>query len=146
MVALASNMAPHISAGTCLLFEGDLGSGKTTFARALIQSLCGLSTRVPSPTFTLLQTYETPTYPLWHLDLYRIQAPHELIEIGFPPDNQTVCLVEWPERLGALIPADAFRVSWSAASETSRTLTFDCPETSHPLTIWLSQRAVDERS
>jgi tRNA threonylcarbamoyladenosine biosynthesis protein TsaE len=91
--------------GDVVLLKGELGAGKSTFARALIQNLCGAHTEVPSPTFTIVQSYEAPKFVLWHFDLYRVNAPEELYELGIEEAYENgVCLIEWPERLGPYLP------------------------------------------
>ena len=105
MGAIAQQVATSLEPRDILLLRGDLGVGKSTFARALIKSLCGESTEVPSPTFTLVQTYEAPTFTLWHFDLYRLEAWEDLYELGLEEAFETgVSLIEWPERLGNLSP------------------------------------------
>ena len=102
---LARKLAFQLRPGDVLLLRGELGAGKSIFARALIQSLCGPETVVPSPTFTLVQTYETSNYTLWHFDLYRLNHPDEIFELGIEEAlKRGVCLIEWPERLGPHLP------------------------------------------
>jgi tRNA threonylcarbamoyladenosine biosynthesis protein TsaE len=107
--ALARRLAPYLGAGDIVALSGDLGAGKTSFARALIRALSGpdgAGREVPSPTFTLVQSYETPTGRIHHFDLYRIQSPDELTEIGWDEAlADGIVLVEWPDRAGALLPA-----------------------------------------
>ncbi len=107
--ALARRLAPWLKTGDVVALRGDLGAGKTSFARALIRALSGPDSaerEVPSPTFTLVQTYETPAGPIHHFDLYRIQTPDELTEIGWDEAlGLGIVLVEWPERAGNLLPA-----------------------------------------
>lgn len=98
----AARLGALLSAGDILALEGPLGAGKTAFARALIQSLVGDDQEVPSPTFTLVQTYDTPKLTLWHFDLYRLENPEELWELGFEEVGSGVALIEWPERARAL--------------------------------------------
>ncbi len=87
--------------------EGDLGAGKTELARAVIRSLAGAAIPVPSPTFTLLQTYELPDLVVTHADLYRLGDASEVQELGLDEAwEQGALLVEWPERAGELLPAD----------------------------------------
>jgi tRNA threonylcarbamoyladenosine biosynthesis protein TsaE len=101
----ARKMAAELRSGDVLLLRGELGAGKSIFARALIQSLCGEETIVPSPTFTLVQTYEAPEFTLWHFDLYRLNAAEEVYELGIEEALQRgVCLIEWPDRLGVHLP------------------------------------------
>src|SRR5262245_52040893 len=107
-VRLMADLALLIGPGDVITLSGDLGAGKTAAARALIRYLADDDTlEVPSPTFTLAQAYETPAFPLVHADLYRINGPAELEEIGLSPlPDGTLVLIEWPERAaGALPPA-----------------------------------------
>jgi tRNA threonylcarbamoyl adenosine modification protein YjeE len=102
---LGEALGPLLEPGDSVLLEGDLGSGKTALCRALIRRLAGPETAVPSPTFTLVQTYETAAGPLAHLDLYRLEEPDEVLEIGWEELVQdSICLVEWPGRLGPYTP------------------------------------------
>lgn len=101
VAAAAAALAPHMRAGDAVFLRGGLGAGKTAFARALIRALChDPALAVPSPTFTLVQTYDTPTGALWHFDLYRLKDPEEIYEIGWEEALAGgIMLVEWPERL-----------------------------------------------
>lgn len=112
--ALAAWFAKVLNAGDTLLLQGPIGAGKSFFARALIRSLLG-DIDVPSPTFTLVQTYETQAFDIWHADLYRLTSPDEVVELGLDAAFETaVCLVEWPDRLGELTPDDALLLELSA--------------------------------
>jgi tRNA threonylcarbamoyladenosine biosynthesis protein TsaE len=103
---LARRLAPLLKQGDTVALRGDLGAGKTTFARALIQALAGADEEVPSPTFTLVQSYDAPIGRIYHFDLYRIASPDELTEIGWDEAlADGLVLVEWPQRAGALLPA-----------------------------------------
>lgn len=110
-----------------ILLEGSVGAGKTHFARALIQSLLAEPEDVPSPTFTLVQEYETPNGTVWHADLYRISAQSEVDELGLiEAFDQAICLVEWPDRLGSMTPRDALTVTLAQDGEGRRaTLTWN---------------------
>lgn len=100
--ALAAALAPLLRPGDALLLDGPLGAGKTSFARALIRSLCGGGTEVPSPSFNIVLTYDAPQATLWHFDLYRIADPRELDELGLDEALQDgIVLIEWPDRLGS---------------------------------------------
>jgi tRNA threonylcarbamoyl adenosine modification protein YjeE len=103
--ALAARIAAGLRRGDCVALKGDLGAGKTTLARAILRKL-GVAEHVPSPTFTLVQTYETSRGPVFHFDLYRVGDARELEELGFEEalDNG-IALVEWPERAGDRLPA-----------------------------------------
>ncbi|MEE4189261.1 MAG: tRNA (adenosine(37)-N6)-threonylcarbamoyltransferase complex ATPase subunit type 1 TsaE [Roseobacter sp.] len=118
-------LGASLRSGDTLLLEGDVGAGKTHFARHLIQSLLETPEDVPSPTFTLVQTYETTAGPLWHSDLYRIGSTFEIDELGLPDAfDSAICIVEWPDRLGDLAPTDALRLHFEQGpSEDARRLT-----------------------
>ncbi|MBC7133086.1 MAG: tRNA (adenosine(37)-N6)-threonylcarbamoyltransferase complex ATPase subunit type 1 TsaE [Roseovarius sp.] len=106
--ALARRLAPRLGPGDVLLLSGAVGAGKTHFARCLIQSLLPGPEDVPSPTYTLVQTYPGPTAEIWHADLYRLTDPAELVELGLTDAFESaICLVEWPDRLGDLAPGNA---------------------------------------
>jgi N-acetylmuramate 1-kinase len=108
MHRLVVDIAAAIEPGDLLTLSGDLGAGKTTFARALIRHLAGDERlEVPSPTFTLVQTYELPRFPIVHGDLYRVTGSSELAELGFDDiADGAVVLLEWPDRAAAFLPTD----------------------------------------
>lgn len=124
--AIALRVAFLLHLGDIILLKGELGAGKSTFARALIKALCGEMTDVPSPTFTLVQTYEAPSFTLWHFDLYRLKDPQEIYELGIEEAFRCgVSLIEWPERLGPLRLGDCFEVEFNYGNaENERILTF----------------------
>src|SRR5579872_490964 len=111
--ALMADLALLISPGDLITLSGDLGAGKTAAARAMIRYLADDDAlEVPSPTFTLAQSYELPPFPLLHADLYRISDPSELQEIGLLPlPDATVVLIEWPERAGDALPHDRIDIA-----------------------------------
>ncbi|WP_398465940.1 tRNA (adenosine(37)-N6)-threonylcarbamoyltransferase complex ATPase subunit type 1 TsaE [Tardiphaga sp.] len=111
--ALMADLALLISAGDVITLSGDLGAGKTSAARAMIRYLAGDDDlEVPSPTFTLAQSYDLPSFPLVHADLYRITEPGEMEEIGLSPlPEGTVALIEWPERAEGDLPADRIDIT-----------------------------------
>lgn len=114
-VRLAHTLAPHLGAGDVVLLEGSIGAGKSFFARALILLLLTKPEDIPSPTFTLVQTYGAPKFDIWHCDLYRLTTPYEAQELGLEDAFETaLCLVEWPDRLGDLTPPDALVISLAA--------------------------------
>lgn len=108
MHRLVVDIAAAIEPGDLLTLSGDLGAGKTTFARALIRHLAGdEQLEVPSPTFTLVQTYDLPRFPIVHGDLYRVTGSSELAELGFDDiADGAVVLLEWPDRAAAFLPTD----------------------------------------
>ena len=124
--ALAVRLGARLQPGDTLLLEGPIGAGKTHFARSLIQSRLSWPEDVPSPTFTLVQTYDADPVEIWHADLYRLSAPDEVIELGLIDAFQTaICLVEWPDRLGQLAPQNALTLHFApGAAEDDRILTF----------------------
>jgi tRNA threonylcarbamoyladenosine biosynthesis protein TsaE len=122
--ALAARIAARAQAGDVIALYGDLGTGKTTFARAFIGALSPKNRldEVPSPTFTLLQCYDRIPAPVWHFDLYRLARPDEVYELGFEEAlAEAISLIEWPDRMGPLLPADRLEVHLSYAEpETAR--------------------------
>jgi N-acetylmuramate 1-kinase len=112
---LMADLALLIGAGDVITLSGDLGAGKTAAARALIRYLAGdPEIEVPSPTFTLAQSYDLPSFPLIHADLYRINDPSELEEIGLSPlPEGVVALIEWPERAPSALPPDRIDIALS---------------------------------
>lgn len=114
---LARAIGAICSAGDCLLLDGPIGAGKTHFARALIQGRLtelGLIEDVPSPTFTLVQTYEAGPLEIWHADLYRLTNVDEVFELGLDDAFETaLCLIEWPDRLGDLAPKGALHLRFA---------------------------------
>ena len=119
MVAFMTDIAGALEPGDLVTLSGDLGAGKTTFARALIRHLSGDdTTEVPSPTFTFIQTYELPRFPLVHADLYRLSATAELAELGFDdlPDGAVV-LLEWPDRAAGFLPPSRLDITFTLAPQ-----------------------------
>ncbi len=115
----AADIAAGLDPGDLVTLSGDLGAGKTTFARALIRHLAGDTTiEVPSPTFTLLQSYELPRFALVHADFYRLSGAAELAELGFEdlPEGAVV-LVEWPDRAAGLLPPDRLDITFTLAPQ-----------------------------
>ena len=112
---LMADLALLIGPGDVITLSGDLGAGKTAAARAMIRYLAGDGAlEVPSPTFTLVQVYDVPPFPLLHADLYRVNDPAELEEIGLSPlPEATVALIEWPERAPSALPKDRIDIALS---------------------------------
>lgn len=103
--ALAARLAGMSECSDIIALKGELGTGKTAFARAFIHARGCQHDEIPSPTFTLVQVYEPDQTPVWHFDLYRLRAPEEAWELGIEEAfNQGISLIEWPERLGSLLP------------------------------------------
>lgn len=101
---LGKQIAKLAQAGDFIALFGDLGAGKTTFSRAFIREATQSDIDVASPTFTLVQTYEANGITIWHFDLYRLEHPDELMELGMDDAIDGVTLVEWPERMGDALP------------------------------------------
>jgi tRNA threonylcarbamoyladenosine biosynthesis protein TsaE len=113
---LAGRLAARLRRGDVIALGGDLGTGKTSFARALINALprpgqapgeIAPEEEVPSPTFTLVQTYRRLPADVWHFDLFRLERPEEAYELGIEEAfAEAISLIEWPERMGSLLPAE----------------------------------------
>jgi tRNA threonylcarbamoyladenosine biosynthesis protein TsaE len=110
--AFAARLARLLRAGDVVLLEGPLGAGKSELARAVLRAAAGdPALDVPSPTFTLVQSYDLPAGQAHHFDLYRLDGPAGLDELGWDEALEGIVLVEWPDRLGALAPAVALRIA-----------------------------------
>ena len=112
LVALAARIARRLAPGEGVLLQGELGAGKSVVARAMLRALGVTDPALPSPTFAIVQTYESPKGPVAHMDWYRIADPEELEAIGVREMLAApwIFLVEWPERAPALIPPRAWRI------------------------------------
>lgn len=128
--ALAARLRP----GDTVLLAGPVGAGKTHFARAAIQSLLRAPEDVPSPSYTLVQTYPGRWGEIWHADLYRLGEVSELVELGLEDAFETaITLVEWPDRLGGLTPPQALRIRFEAPDDDDlRILAFDWTDDKWP--------------
>lgn len=106
----------HVAAASdCILLRGSIGAGKSALARAFIRHLLGPDIEVPSPTFTLVQIYDLPELEIWHADLYRLTDTQEAVELGLTDAFEGhICLIEWPEVLGDLIPDTALDIHLEA--------------------------------
>lgn len=109
------------------LLEGPLGAGKSAFARGFVKALAGKHIDVPSPTFTILQTYETDKGPIYHFDLYRLHDPEEVIEIGWEEaiGGKNIVLAEWPERAGTFLPKKARYIRITPGTDGAREFAID---------------------
>lgn len=136
----AARLAQQLGPGDVILLSGDVGAGKTHFARSLIQALLTEHEDVPSPTFTLVQTYETVGADIWHADLYRLTSLQEVEELGLIDAFETaICLVEWPDRLGALAPPSALSLDFKAGPAADARLilaTWQDTRWTDPVTKW----------
>ncbi|MDG1997385.1 MAG: tRNA (adenosine(37)-N6)-threonylcarbamoyltransferase complex ATPase subunit type 1 TsaE [Emcibacteraceae bacterium] len=129
--AFAAKLASHLEIGDIITFEGNLGAGKTEFCRAIIHSL-GFNEDVPSPTFSLLQTYEPAlddldSVSIWHLDLYRLEKPEDVFELGIEDGFDTaITLIEWPDKMGHYLPEGHLKIKLMMGDdEGQRKITID---------------------
>jgi tRNA threonylcarbamoyladenosine biosynthesis protein TsaE len=116
---LGATLAGALRPRDLVALEGGLGAGKTTLARAILRAASGEPALiVPSPTFTLVEVYDTPKGTFWHFDLYRLEAPEQVFELGWEEAlADGIVLIEWPERLGALLPMPALTVTLTVKDE-----------------------------
>ena len=133
--ALATRLARLVRRGDVIALRGELGTGKTSFARAFIRARAGHDEIVPSPTFTLMQVYELPDLSIWHFDGYRLRDPEEGWELGIEDAfRDGVSLIEWPERFGPLIPQRRLEITFEhgdshgTAAEARRAIIDPGPE------------------
>ena len=121
---LGARLAALARPGDAILLEGPLGAGKTALARAFLRTASGdPGLEVPSPSFTLVQTYETRIGPVHHYDLWRLDGPAALTELGWDDAVNDIVLVEWPDRLGSLRPPDALTIALQLAANGVRRAT-----------------------
>ncbi len=119
---LAKKLASVLQKGDIISLKGDLGAGKTFFVRSVIQNFLQ-EENVPSPTFTLVQIYETEIGKLWHFDLYRLKYPEEIYELGIEEAFiDGICFIEWAERAGNLLPKKTHTISIENISDNSRSI------------------------
>jgi len=110
--SFAARVSALAEIGDVIALKGDLGAGKTTFARAFIRARGGME-EVPSPTFTLVQIYELGAAAIWHFDLYRLKSPDEAWELGIEDAfSEGISLIEWPEHLGHLLPTYRLEITF----------------------------------
>lgn len=117
-------LAPFLAAGDTVLLSGQIGAGKTQLARSIIQArlaACGREEDIPSPTYTLVQTYSAGDVEIWHADLYRLSDAQEVFELGLEDAFESaIVLVEWPEKLGVAAPLDALKARLTVEGEGRR--------------------------
>ena len=128
-MAAGERLAPVLRAGDIIALSGDLGAGKSTFARGILNGL-GFSGDVPSPTFGLVIPYDTPDVqlPVWHVDLYRIEEPRDIEALALDEAlDEGALLIEWPERMGDRLWPDALRLTLTHEPSGGRRLTVTVP-------------------
>ena len=120
--AVAAALAAELRGGECIALDGDLGAGKTQFARGLVRALGGNSRAVSSPTFVLLNVYPAQNFDVFHLDAYRVAGPEELEAIGFSEllKQGGVVIVEWAQRIASLLPENHLPVRLTATGVRTR--------------------------
>ena len=116
---LGAALADLVRPRDLVALGGGLGAGKTTLARAILRAASGEPNLiVPSPTFTLVEVYDTPKGAFWHFDLYRLEAPEQVFELGWEEAlAEGIVLIEWPERLGSLLPTPSLAVTLTVQDE-----------------------------
>ena len=124
---IAAELARTLAAGSCVALHGELGAGKTQFVRGLVRGLGGPDRAVSSPTFVLLNVYPGGRLTVYHLDAYRVTGPGDFEAIGFAEllEQGGVVVVEWPQRVSSLIPANHVAVRIEAIDENSRRITIE---------------------
>lgn len=123
---IAKEIAKIAKIGDVIALHGDLGVGKSVFSREFIRALTTEDEEVPSPTFTLVQTYEADVGELYHFDMYRLETPDDCLELGIEEAfADGVCLIEWPSKMGTYLPWDCLNIEISNGEcETARILEF----------------------
>lgn len=124
-VSIARRLAAVARSGDVIALNGDLGAGKTSFARGFIAALTGRAEEAPSPTFTLVQTYDSARGTIWHFDFYRLARPDDALELGLEDAlADGITLIEWPERIAGLLPKERLdlKLSFTPGNDNSRHL------------------------
>jgi tRNA threonylcarbamoyladenosine biosynthesis protein TsaE len=119
LIAQAQKLAKILRAGDVLALSGDLGTGKSTFTRAAIQAIT-TAKDVPSPTFTLVQSYEGAATTIYHFDLYRLKKPDEVFELGWEDALTGIVFVEWPERIGTILPSQHLAIQLDFSEDSAQ--------------------------
>ena len=123
--SIAAKLAESLQPNDVLALEGDLGAGKTQFVRGLVKALGGDARSVSSPTFVLLNVYQTPLFPVYHLDAYRVGGADDFFSIGFSEllDQNGIVVVEWPSRVQEILPPKRININFEITGRTRRKIT-----------------------
>ncbi|MDR2794771.1 MAG: tRNA (adenosine(37)-N6)-threonylcarbamoyltransferase complex ATPase subunit type 1 TsaE [Holosporaceae bacterium] len=125
---IASLFSRFAKKGQCFTLSGDLGYGKTLFAKQLIQSINPGILEVPSPTFTIVQTYVCDVADIWHVDCYRLKTSDEFYELGLEEALQNcITIIEWPEIIENFLPQDRIKISFSITEAENRIISYVVP-------------------
>jgi tRNA threonylcarbamoyladenosine biosynthesis protein TsaE len=129
--AIAGELAATLGGGECIALDGELGAGKTQFVRGLVRALGGNPRSVSSPTFVLLNVYDSGRLKVFHLDAYRVRGADDFESIGFSEllDQRDVVVVEWAQRVASLLPSDVIHVRITTVDETTREIEIERPAT-----------------
>ena len=123
--SIAANLAESLQPNDVVALEGDLGAGKTQFVRGLVKALGGDGHSVSSPTFILLNVYQTPLFPVYHLDAYRVHGAEDFASIGFSEllEQNGIVVVEWPSRVLEILPPKRINITFEITGKTTRKIT-----------------------
>lgn len=144
-VYLAQKLSLISASGDVWALFGTLGMGKSVFSRAFIQKSCQVE-EVPSPTFTLLQVYEASQFEIYHYDLYRLKDPEEIWELNMEEAMYSaVCLIEWPEKMGAYLPRDVFRLEITPTKNNGRRIEISVTSDDKAARLSKCERQPDEK-
>ncbi len=142
---LARSLAEISRVGDVWALFGTLGMGKSVLSRAFVKKLTAAS-EVPSPTFTLVQTYSAPEFEIYHYDLYRLKSPEEIWELNIEEAVYTgVCLIEWPEKMGAYLPKNIFKVNIAAMPDGGRKIAITVNSKDKSERLQAMERRADEQ-
>lgn len=145
-IGLAKSLAKVSKVGDIWALFGTLGAGKSVFSRAFIQELSGAK-EVPSPTFTLLQTYDADNVEIYHYDLYRIKSPEEIWELNIEEAmHEGICLIEWPEKMGGYLPRNILRITIEILQDNTRKITLQTEDNGKKERILRAGRLPDEQT
>ncbi len=125
--SIAAKLADSLQPNDVIALEGDLGAGKTQFVRGLVKALGGDGRAVSSPTFVLLNVYQTPLFPVYHLDAYRVGGAEDFSSIGFGEllEENGIVVVEWPSRVLEILPIKRINITFEITGKTSRKIIVD---------------------